>query len=229
MSKDKSRVFVDKSTTDEQVLNWVEEGKEIFFESGLDNFKELADNVRGELDRPSLDRYWLAFHHQRELDKRKGQPAPSGITVEPVSSSAELRMQVDFKDPGFKEKWHECWIRPDEVRERSYRGYVPVGAEEVEVFCSTPGGPPSITDGQGKTEMLLYKVPKELYLEQKKARKQRFAGRLETETNRAREEVNRIAKESSREAPDNVFFDPENPRETPGTVRWHEEPTGDND
>lgn len=138
-------------------------------------------------------------------------------------------MQVDFKDPKFKDEWRECWIRPDEVRERSYRGYVPVGAEEVEVFCSTPGGPPSITDGQGKTEMLLYKIPQELYKEQKKARKQRFAGRLETETDRAREEVNRIAKESSRDAPDNVFFDPESPRETPGTVQWHEEPTGDNE
>jgi len=224
MAKDKNRVFVSKDTKDEQILEWVEDGKEIFFESGLDDFKELSDNVRGELNRADLDRYWLAFHHWKELGKRKGMPAASGIRVEPVSSSAELRMQVDFKDPEFRKKWHECWIRPDETRERSYRGYVPVGAEEVEVFCSTPGGPPSITDGQGKTEMLLYKIPKDLHDEQKKARKQRFAGRLESETAKAREQVNKIAREASGEAPENVFFDPENPRETPGTVQWHSEP-----
>ena len=227
--KTKDRVFVKQGVGDEQILGWIEEGKEIFFESGLDEFKELADNVRGELDRQSLDRYWLAFHHWKDLGKRKGQPAPSGITVEPVSSSAELRMQVDFKDPDFKDKWRECWIRPDEVRERSYRGYVPVGAEEVEVFCSTPAGPPAIIDGQGKTEMLLYKVPKQVYMDQKAARKKRFSGRLETETERARDQVNKIARDASREAPKDVFFNPENPKETPGTVRWHSEPTGDDD
>ena len=226
---DKKRVFVKKDTSDEQVLRWVDEGKEIFFESGLDNFRELPDNVRGELDRQSLDRYWLAFHHWKDQEKRKGMPAPSGVTVEPVASSAQRRIQVDFKDPDFHKKWHECWIRPDETRERSYRGYVPVGAEEVEVFCSTPAGPPAITDGQGKTEMLLYKIPNKLYKEQKQVRKQRFAGRLEQDQAKAKEQVNKLAREASSEAPDNVFFDPEKPGGSSGTVRWHDEPTGDED
>jgi hypothetical protein len=225
--RDKKRVFVKRETSDEELLGWIEEGRDIFFESGVDSFRELADNIREELDKRALDRYWLAFHHWKDQEKRKGQPAPSGITVEPVASSAQRRIQVDFKDPEFGKKWHECWIRPDEVRERSYRGYVPVGSEEVEVFCSSPAGPPAITDGQGKTEMLLYKIPNELYHEQKAARKQRFAGRLEQDQQRAREEVNKLARESSSEAPDNVFFDPENPRETPGTVRWHEEPAAE--
>lgn len=215
MNRDRKRVT--KSTSDEQVLVWVSQGVELDFDSSLDSFKELSDNVRRELNRENLDRYWVSYHHWKDLEKRKDMPEPSGIRVEPVASSADLRMKVDFKDPGFHDKWTECWIRPDEVRERSYRGYVPVQSDEVEVFCSTPAGPPAITDGQGKVEMLLYKVPNEIRAEARRKQKEQSLGRLDRERQTAKEAVNRVAG-------DQVFFDPESP-EKRGTVKWHEEPS----
>ena len=218
------RCVADKSTADKQVLKWNDDGKKIYFESSLDGFRELTDNVRVELSRENLDRYWLSFHHWKDQEKRKDQPVPSGIRVNPVASSADLRMQVDFKDPKFHDKFHECWIRPDERRERSYRGYVPVGAEEVEVFCSTPAGPPAITDGQGRTEMLLYKITNEQLAANKKVRKEQFEKPLERDKERVREEINKLAKEASPEAPDSVFLDPDKPGGLSGSVKWHEEP-----
>ena len=221
----REKVVVTKELDEQQVLDYEAQGRKLFFDSSLDGFKELTDTVRRELSRENLDRYWVSYHLWKDLDRKKDLPKPSGIRVEPVASSADLRMQVNFKDPDeFHKKWHECWIRPDETRERSYRGYVPVESDEVEVFCSTPAGPPAIVDGQGKTEMLLYKIPNELHAEQKAKQKERYAGRLEGMKEGAKEQLNRVAREASSDSPKNVAFDPDNPRETPGTVRWHEEP-----
>jgi hypothetical protein len=216
-----------KATSDREILQWEAMGEEILFDSGVDEFRVLPDNVREELSRRNLDRYWVSYHHWKDQVRVKDQPKPSGITVEPVSSSPDLRMQVTFKDPEFHKKWHECWIRPDEIRERSYRGYVPVETDEVEVFCSTPAGPPAITDGQGKTEMVLYKIPNELLRQHDEENDRRFGGRLEASIQETREQVNKIAREASKESPKDVFFDPEKPGESPGTVRWHAEPTGE--
>lgn len=213
-----------KNTTDRQILQWERRRRKIFFESSLDGFRKLSDTVIGELSRDNLLRYVLSFQHWKDQEKRKDQPSSSGIKVEPVASSADLRMQVDFRDPKFHDEWHECWIRPDERRERSYRGYVPVEAEEVEVFCSTPAGPPAITDGQGRVEMLLYKITNEQLAANKKARKEQFDEPLKRDKERVREEVNKLAKEASPEAPDSVFLDPDKPEGLSGSVKWHEEP-----
>ena len=219
------RRMADKDTSDAQILEWDEKGKDVFFETQVDRFRVLPDNVRGELSRKNLDRYWVSYHHWKDQERLKDEPKPFGVKVEPVASGADTRQQVVFKDPAFPEKWHECWIRPDEVRERSYRGYVPVDPKEVEVFCSTPAGPPAIVDGQGRTEMLLYKIPNELYEQQKREQKQRGADQFQGEQGRVREQLNRVAREASPAAPESVFFDPE--KSGSGTQRWHEEPSED--
>ncbi len=183
---EKIEVGLDK--TPEDVIQYDAEGKDLVFKEGLGELLELSDEQVRSLSKANQTNYWVAFALNRKLREQQEAPPTPGLRVENRSEpagqfgsdafkreavemnkevarkgakmgTAKGRLQIHWKDPASAEKFDTVWKRPDELRDASYRGYVPITTDEADGYTASPSGRVEVA-AFGETELVAMKIPK---------------------------------------------------------------------
>lgn len=111
-------VVVGIDTTNEEVLQWDKEGKELVW----GEFKELPEEVVKELSYKNQKKYFIAEGKElagKEKKVRKKEPEITQDDIlDPLGDYAKKRLEIR-KRKGY----HQCWKRPDELAEALNMGY----------------------------------------------------------------------------------------------------------
>ena len=157
-------------TSDKDVLDYDKKGKTLHFNSDIGRFKALRDVVLQNLSKRVRQDYFLAFDEHQQNTKEALNPFRDlnlKVTL-PGGGTATSKLDVLNKQKGF----HYAWRRPDERGVAEYEGAVPVQkgelnreGKEIGVLSGTAltGSSFTIKDSGGDEELVLYKIPTELY------------------------------------------------------------------
>lgn len=164
----------------EDVLQWDSEGRDLKFEEGEGRFLQLSPDQVRQLSSENKVKYLLAENQHAYDVSQKDEPEAAPLRVSMRLAPAGRRMHVEYPE-GYRDKWHTCWKRPDEMMMAEYDGYEIVKSEEVK----TPGGSKRpggmhVIGVAGEDEQVLMKKPKKQHdaemAERKRARRERVDG-----------------------------------------------------
>jgi hypothetical protein len=183
------RVDVTLDTTEEDVLKYNEEGKNLFFDGDLDSFKVLSDNTIDQLSYINRQRYFSSYgEYKYNLEHKDEENITSRIQVSPRYATATGRLEVHGKDPRF----HYCWKRPDELRQAKYEGYEVADDDALDTFQ----GKDKVSSlhkvgAYGDDELVLTKIPQELFDERQRAIQEKSTKRIKAVEDTAKDEMRR--------------------------------------
>ena len=153
----------------DEVVKLDSEGKKLFFDSTPGNFLKVPDEVLSKLSRDAKLAYLEAERsNRRENEKKDLSPTPGLQVTAGMSAMATSRLEVDYP-PGFLDKWHAVWKRPDEAPWFLGKGYTYVtegdGVQSFssKLFTAAETGGRHIVGQAGQVELVLMKCPKETY------------------------------------------------------------------
>jgi len=159
-------VTIDIDTPMEKVVELDNNGVELEFDHHPEKFLRLPSDVTRELSYNNKQRYFVSKGMAEETldlsayDQRMFKP-------EPGRAMATDRLEVLNKDPNF----HYCWKRPDELQHCKMDGYVIADDRQLGTFHGDVGSARTV-GADGKTELVLMKLPKEKYQQQRAANKE---------------------------------------------------------
>jgi hypothetical protein len=123
------RENVDIDTSVENVIQYDKEGKKLFFDSDTGKFLQLPENVFRGLSSENQVSYLLAEKSAKiEMKQKENPPTPDLSIISNKAMAGEL-LDVIYP-PGFREKWHVAWMRPDKTPYYLNRGYSYVTASD---------------------------------------------------------------------------------------------------
>jgi len=162
----KPKVEITVDNTEEEILSFEKEDREITFDPDVEKFKLLPEKVIRELGYYNARNYWISYSIYLEGKKEQsGQKVIASpelrVVSQPYNARAAKRFEVRNKDPN--KEYH--WIRPDEVDESGYLGWMPCTDPNVITFGYKGSGQHVIISpsAPGTIEQLLVEIPKDLY------------------------------------------------------------------
>lgn len=151
------------SMSAETVLDLDSKGVELYFGSKED-FLVLDETTIRALSRENRNRYSTArqFH-----DNWRGQQDADFVDAFQVDREFVGTASDKLNDLTMRSGLQHRWVRPDRVAEMQGRGYRMVNADEAKSFLGAKGSRHEI-GRNGKTELVLMGVSKEIFLKRQK-------------------------------------------------------------
>ena len=116
-TKDKKQYKVVKDTPYEDILRESRKGNILVFSVDPGEFRELSrDELKG-LTKENILNYMIAKNACK--DAREEEPPLPAFSINPKVVMAGDQLQVN----GLSDKYHGCWVRPENVHKRQTIGY----------------------------------------------------------------------------------------------------------
>lgn len=142
----------------DEVVKYDGRGYKLLFDESKEGFKRLPSDFVRRLSSDNRQRYFLAKGAYDFNAEEEGMPDLGDIKVSSRFAKASTRLEVANMLPG----WHYVWKRTDELYACLNDGYVIADEEELLTHDSSPSGK-HIVAAQGEQEMILMRIPDEVY------------------------------------------------------------------
>jgi hypothetical protein len=181
------RVDVGVDMSEEDVLKYDQDGKNLFFDGELGKFRELSDETLAKLSNLNRVRYFSSLGEYTYNKKREHEPKiAERVKVSPRYATATKRLEVFNKNPDK----HYVWKRTDEIRSAEYEGYQRSFDDSLDTFGSDVGSAHTV-GADGHTELVLMETSQENYQKRQRAISEKSKRRIEAVENTAKEEMRR--------------------------------------
>lgn len=181
------RIDVTLDMTEEDVIQYDKDGKNLFFDGDLGAFKELSDKTLSQLSSLNRVRYFSSYGEYTYNKKREFEPKISErVKVSPRYATATQRLEVLNKDPNK----HYVWKRTDEVRAAKYEGYQVSSDEKLDTFGSDTSSVHTVGE-TGEAELVLMETSKENFKARQRAISEKSQRRIKAVEDTAKEEMRR--------------------------------------
>lgn len=173
--KEPPTVKVTGDMTDKEILALDNEGARLQFEA--DTLVERPEDVLRKLSHENARDYFLALGEKRARDKGKQVPQSETGRVEYVRSPFEglsFKRMETRKEPG----WHYFWSDPRELEGRKALGYQVVEDHAAAPNADHASSTNRLMTDDGKTDLVLMRVPEPLYQQHIKAMSDQSRARI---------------------------------------------------
>lgn len=179
----KMEIPLDMEVSD--IVHYDEEGYELYFDGEVGKFRELPEEAVRSLSKENRDRYLLAYGEWKYSQEHASDPRPlPGVNVSPQYASATARLEVRNKKPGT----HLCWKRSDALQQALRDGYEFADDPDLETFGNPVGGSRRIS-ALGEDELILMKIPQDVFEARQRADAERSRRRAERAEDQAMGEI----------------------------------------
>jgi hypothetical protein len=170
--KMRPQVLIDNTFKPENVLQLDQEDRELLFDQ-KEGFLMMDDSLVSQLSRENRQRYHLAkqFHDAWMRSSLEKQAVAIETTPEIVGSASDKLSKMQTV-AGL----HTRWVRPDRLREVLAQGYKIVQAHEATTLLGAQGNQHTISQN-GRAELILVGIPKEIYEKRQKEKTERNKAR----------------------------------------------------
>ena len=183
--KKPENLYISIDNTEEEVLNFEQEGKSLYFESDLGRFLVLSEDAVVSLNRFNQARYFASFYLHQKAQEMAKTPATPGLEIDGRYARASARLEVYGKNPGK----HYAWIDPPNVRVREYEGYQVTNDPDISTFGSQVGGSHEVKVAGQAPELILMETSKENFQKVRQIGEQKSRQRVAVEEDKTRAEI----------------------------------------
>ena len=157
-------------TTEEQILQWDQEGYTLVFDTTGQEFRSLREETVQKLSRWNADRYRVSAEIWEEAKKRDPvREVLDGIEFGPNRGTATDRLKVERRNPNYV-YW---WEVPERVYDKVAQGWEVVQGSGERTIHSD-GSRIHRIGKKGEEETILLRLPKEVWQKRQREKVERY-------------------------------------------------------